>query len=418
MNPLYNAGIALYGAGVAVASLRSAKVAEMRRGQRETLRTLADERRRVAPDGYDLWMHVASLGEFEQGRPLLERLRAERPGTRVLLTFFSPSGYRVRRNYAGADTVAYLPLDTQANARAFMDAAAPRSAIFVKYEFWGNYLEQLRLRGIPTYLISAIFRPGQRFFRRGAGMFRNMLAAFTHMYVQDAASQRLLGSIGYDNVTVAGDTRFDRVTDILRAARPLPLIEQFCSRPGLTFIAGSSWGPDEDVYMPWLNANPAVRAIVAPHEFDDVRLQHLLQRLGSGARLLSQIEAEGSVPADCRAIVVDSFGLLSSIYRYGDIAYIGGGFGTGIHNINEAAVYGIPVVFGPRHAKFKEAADLIACGGAFETDGRASFEGLMQTLADADARTRAGKAAGAYISRNIGATDRIFNDIYNNPKNL
>ena len=412
MNPLYNAGIVLYDAAIALASTRSAKVAHMRAGRRRTLDSLEATRRRVAPDGFDVWMHAASLGEFEQGRPVIERIRREYPDMKILLTFFSPSGYEVRHDYPLADAVEYLPSDSPSAVRRFLDAAAPRRAIFIKYEFWGNYLGELHRRGIPTYIISSIFRPAQRFFRAGGGMFRDMLRCFTHIFVQDDDSRRLLGAIGLTNVTVAGDTRFDRVTDILRSARTVPEVEAWTAGAPFTFIAGSSWEPDEDVYIPWLEAHPGVRAIVAAHEFDAARLEALRRRL-SPACLLSEAVAAGGVPQSCRAVIIDSFGQLSSLYRLADMAYVGGGFGTSIHNINEAAVYGIPVVFGPRHHKFKEAADLIAAGGGLCIDGRDSFAALASRfLDDPDARRAAGKAAGDYISRNIGASDIVFDHIF------
>jgi len=412
MNPLYNAGIALYDLGIALASVRSAKVAHMRAGRRRTLDTLAATRAAVAPDGFDVWIHAASLGEFEQGRPVIERIRRECPDMKILLTFFSPSGYEVRHDYPLADAVEYLPADSPAKVRRFLDAAAPRRAIFIKYEFWGNYLGELRRRGIPTYIISSIFRPAQRFFRAGGGMFRDMLRCFTHIFVQDEDSRRLLAAVGINGVTVAGDTRFDRVTDILRAARPVPELEAWTSGAPFTFIAGSSWEPDEDVYVPWLDAHPGVRAIVAPHEFDAARLEALRRRLGP-ACLLSEAKAAGAVPAGCRAVIIDSFGLLSSVYRLADMAYVGGGFGAGIHNINEAAVYGIPVLFGPRHHKFKEAADLIAAGGAFEIADRSSFATAASRLHDDQAaRAAAGAAAGDYIRRSTGASDIIFDYIF------
>ncbi|MDE6287920.1 MAG: 3-deoxy-D-manno-octulosonic acid transferase, partial [Muribaculaceae bacterium] len=400
MNPLYNAGIALFKGALSLAALRSPKIKEMRRGQRETLGDLEATRHRVAPEGFDLWFHAASLGEFEQGRPLMERLKREHPDLKILLTFFSPSGYRVRHNYPGADAVFYLPLDTPAEVRAFLDAAAPRRAFFIKYEFWGNYLAELRRRGIPTYIISAIFRPGQRFFRRGGGVFRRMLTCFDHLYVQDENSRRLLASIGIDKVTVAGDTRFDRVTDIRKAARELPApLATFIAGSHFTIVAGSSWEPDEDILFPWLEKHPEARLVIAPHEFDERRLARMLERLGKNARLLSQLKTPEDLPADCRAVIVDSFGLLSSLYRVASVAIIGGGFGSGIHNINEAAVYGIPVIFGPRHEKFKEASDLITAGGAFEVKDAASLAAVLDLLAaDPHARDKAGRAAGDYIA--------------------
>ncbi len=416
MNPLYNAGIALFKGALSLASVRSPKIKEMLRGQRETLKELEATRRRVAPEGFDLWFHAASLGEFEQGRPLMERLKREHPELKILLTFFSPSGYRVRHNYSGADAVYYLPVDTPGQVRAFLDAAAPRRAFFIKYEFWGNYLGELHRRGIPTYIISAIFRPGQRFFRRGGGTFRKMLRCFDRLYVQDENSRKLLASVGIDKVTVAGDTRFDRVTDIRKAARELPApLATFIAGSPFTIVAGSSWEPDEDILIPWLKQHSEARLVIAPHEFDDRRLARLLERIGGNARLLSQLKTGKDVPADCRAIVVDSFGLLSSLYRVASVAIVGGGFGAGIHNINEAAVYGVPVIFGPRHGKFKEASDLIAAGGAFEVHEAGELAKVLDKLSeDPEARKKAGDAAGDYIKRSIGATDIIYNDLFNN----
>ncbi len=413
MNLLYNTGIYLYKAAAAVASWRSPKIREMLQGEQDTLSTLGQTRMEVAPDGYDVWIHVASLGEFEQGRPLMERLRRERPELKILLTFFSPSGYRVRHDYDKVDTVAYLPIDTPSAARKFIDAARPKMAIFVKYEFWGNYLETLSKNAIPTYIISAIFRPGQIFFRPFGGMFRKMLRTFKHLYVQDDRSKELLASIGIENVTVAGDTRFDRVTDIQRTIRQLPIIERFVAGSPFTLVVGSSWAPDEDIIIPWTTANNDVRLIIAPHEFNENRLENLTRRLGPGTARLSQISAPEDLSPACRAVIVDSFGLLSSIYRYAHTAYIGGGFGAGIHNINEAAVYGIPVVFGPRHSKFKEASDLIECGGGFEVTNRGSLATILSSLkTDHVKRINAGEAAGNYIKTHIGATDKIYADLF------
>ena len=381
MTPLYNAGIHLYRAAARIAAMRSRKVATMIGGQRETLERLRAERKRIAPEGYDLWVHAASLGEFEQGRPLMERFRREHPEARILLSFFSPSGYEVRKNYPVADTIVYLPFDTPSAARAFIEAAAPKCAVFVKYEFWGNYITRLRKLGIPVYIISAIFRPGQIFFRPWGGDFRRILRSYDRLFVQDDNSGRLLHGIGIDNVTVAGDTRFDRVTDIMAARKELPEVEAFCEGSPFTLVIGSSWQPDEDVYIDWLHAHPEVKTI--------------------------------SDPAPVRYLIVDSFGLLSSLYRFADVAIIGGGFGAGIHNLNEAAVYGIPVLFGPRHGKFKEASDLIAKGGGFEMADAPSGRAILDSLlADKEMRSRAGQAAGDYIRASIGATDKIYNAIF------
>lgn len=413
MTPLYDIGIRLYGTAIALASIGHTKARKIIKGRRQTERYL---RSHVASKrGPWVWIHAASLGEFEQGRPLIERIKAEQPETKILLTFFSPSGYEVRRDYRLADAVCYLPLDTRAHAARFLDIVKPSKAIFVKYEFWGNFLGELHRRGIPTYIISAIFRPTQIFFRRYGSAMRHILSCFTRLYVQDEASRKLLGGIGIDNVTVAGDTRFDRVTSIMRSAVDLPLIDRFNSNADITLIAGSSWPADEDILIDWLARHKEVKAIFAPHEFDRARLHALEARLSAlgDTRCLSEINEAGRDPATLHYIIVDSFGLLAALYRKGTIAYIGGGLGAGIHNLNEAAAYGIPVVFGPRHEKFKEAADLIKAGGGFDFDDAAAFDTVMTRLvADKELRRRAGAAAGKYIADSIGATDRIFNDIF------
>lgn len=400
---------------LAVASTGNSKIRTMLQGRRHTLDTLAETRRLVAPAGFDYWFHAASLGEFEQGRHLIERIRREHPDVSILLSFFSPSGYKVRCNYSEVDAVCYLPADTPAAVRAFLDAAQPRCAIIIKYEFWNNLLGELQRREIPTYSISSIFRPGQRFFRSWGEPFRRALRCFTHLYVQDENSRDLLASIGITNVTVAGDTRFDRVTDIRRDAKPLPaVVEALVADCPFTLVVGSSWQPDEDIIFPWWHANPDCRLIVAPHEFGPHRLERMLHDLGKGAYLLSQI-ADKPLPADCRAIIVDCFGLLSSLYRIASVAYIGGGFGAGIHNINEAAVYGIPVIYGPNNHKFKEARDLANAGGGFEIAGSDDFIITLDRLhRDPQFRSHAGSIAGDYIARNIGASDIIYNDLFPN----
>ena len=285
MNILYNMGIALYGVAARIAATRSDKVRKMITGQKATLGYLHDV---IDSSSTYIWIHVSSLGEFEQGRPLIEMIKRENPSRKILLTFFSPSGYEVRKNYEGVDAVCYLPFDTPGNARSFLDAVKLDMAIFVKYEFWGNYLQELSRKNIPTYLISSIFRAKQPFFKWWGGMFRGMLKCFKHIYVQDEASQQLLAGIGVENVTIAGDTRFDRVTDIMRTTTNLPLIERFKSGARHTIIVGSSWGADEDMYAQWVNAHD-VKVIIAPHQFDQARLQSMLQRFDN-SMLLSEYE--------------------------------------------------------------------------------------------------------------------------------
>lgn len=421
MNPLYNTGIRLYAAGAKIASWRSVKVHKMLRGQSRTLATL---RRRLGNRPGCIWFHASSLGEFEQGRPMIERLRREHPDKPILLSFFSPSGFEVKKNYPFADAVVYLPFDTPHRVKKFLDTARPSMAIFIKYEFWGNYLQELRRRGIPTYIISSIFRPGQRFFRSVGGMFRKMLRCFDHIYVQDERSRRLLKLIGVENVTVAGDTRFDRVTDVMRTTVDIPGFPEFGSNARLRFIAGSSWEADEDIYVSWLNSHLDVAFIIAPHEFNETRLEALRNRFNCPVALLSEWTREikranlpaGQLPEhlkQVRGLIIDSFGKLSSLYRYADLAYIGGGFGAGIHNLNEAAVYGIPVIFGPNHSKFKEATDLIECGGGFSIASVADFYETIDALTATRAQLeQAGAAAGQYIRENLGATDRIYADLF------
>lgn len=416
MNPLYNTGLQLYRLGARIAASRSDKIRKMVDGQSRVFSYLSQ---RVRPGERWIWIHAASLGEFEQGRPLIEMIKEREPSVKILLTFFSPSGYEVRKDYDKADAVCYLPFDTASLSRRFLDVVNPTMAIFIKYEFWGNYLTELRRRQVPVYLVSAIFRPGQSFFKWWGGWFRQMLRCFTRIYVQDRQSVDLLSSIGVQNVTITGDTRLDRVSDVKNQPLKVPSLAAFVADAPMTLVVGSSWEPDEDIYFPWFNSHPEVKAIIAPHEFDDARLARLMERVDGRAVLLSQwserMARGGDVAdfADVRAVIVDCFGQLSSLYRLGDIAYVGGGFGKSIHNINEAAVYGIPVVFGPRHAKFKEATDLLRCGGAFSaSDGTAMTAILDRLLSDPKARDAAGKAAGDYIASHIGATATIYDDLF------
>lgn len=422
MNPLYNFGIHVYSSLAHLVSWRTPKVSRMLSGQRETLSRLKAFRESLAPGGFDIWFHVASLGEFEQARPLIGRLLEECPGKSILVSFFSPSGYEVRHSFDPRVAVVYLPFDTPSNVRSFLDAAAPKMTVFVKYEFWGNYLTELQRRGIPTYIISAIFRPTQIFFRPWGGTFRRMLRCFDRLYVQDERSRQLLGGIGVTNVTVAGDTRFDRVVSVVSARKPLPELEAFAADApagATTFVMGSSWPADEDIYIPFLLADSRRRAIIAPHEFDADRLAALAARFPAGeAMLLSEyrrITGSGhrTDTGGVRIIIVDCFGLLSSIYRFADVAYVGGGFGAGIHNINEAAAYGVPVIFGPRHGKFKEASDLIECGGGFCVRSRDGFGAIAGRLVSRPCDLHAaGDAAGSYIRSHTGASDIIFNNLF------
>lgn len=414
MNWLYNTAINLYACGAKIAAIKSRKISQMIQGQKETLEKLPS----LFKDGDNpIWIHAASLGEFEQGRTLIEQVKEKFPEKKILLTFFSPSGYEVRKNYDKVDAVAYLPFDKPENAAKFVECVKPSMAIFVKYEFWGNYIQTLRKHNIPVYIISAIFRPKQIFFRPGGGFMRDILRCYKHLFVQDQASAELLASIGIENVTVAGDTRFDRVTQIVSSPTPIAGIERLCGGKGVDIIFGSSWHADEIHYTAWLNSNPDVTFIIAPHEFNDHRLNLLKSSIKQGKILfLSEYEkiftTTGKAP-EVRGLIIDSFGKLSTIYRYGKIAYIGGGFGAGIHNINEAAVYGMPIVFGPKYSKFKEAKDLISLGGAFSVSSTSETAKTLTLLTtDHKHRTDAAEIARAYIKRNLGATNIIFKHIF------
>ena len=403
MDPLYNIGVSAYRLAVKVASVRNRKARLMLKGQSQTMNKLREQ---LDPAGGYIWIHAASLGEFEQGRPIIEYIKRVNPQARILLTFFSPSGYEVRKNYPLADVVCYMPFDLPRNVKKFLDLVKPTMAIFVKYEFWGNYLKSLKRRGVPTYIVSAIFRPGQIFFRPWGNMFRSMLKCYTTIFVQDEASRELLAGININNVVVAGDTRFDRVAHVKENAKEFPIVERFVSGATRTVVMGSSWPQDEQLMIPYFNEHPGMKLIIAPHEFDRERLHVIVSSVKRPVGFYSQVTPDEAAKLDC--LVIDSFGILSSLYRYGQLAYVGGGFGVGIHNINEAAVYGIPVVFGPHHSKFREAGDLIACGGGFDVNNAEQFEQVMDRLLGNEAHlTQAGKVAGEYITSHLGATQRI-----------
>ena len=407
MDFLYNLGISGYKTAVRLASVKNRKARLLLDGQARTFDYL---RERLDPAGGYIWIHVSSLGEFEQGHPLIELIRRERPEARLLLTFFSPSGYEVRKNYDQVDAVCYLPFDLPGNVRQFLDLVKPSMAIFVKYEFWGNYLRELHRREVPTFSVSAIFRPGQVFFKPWGGKMRKMLDCFTTLFVQNEESRKLLQGIGIEQVKVCGDTRFDRVAHVREQAKQFPVIEEFVSNARMTAVLGSSWEPDEDLMIPYFNAHPGMKLIIAPHEFDRERLLTLMSRIERPCGLYSQTQADAASQLDC--IIIDTFGMLSSLYRYGQLAMVGGGFGSGIHNINEAAVYGIPVVFGPNYGKFSEANDLIACGGSFTVSNADEFTAVMdQLLSDPDQLHRSGTIAEQYIQSHLGATQLIYNQI-------
>ena len=400
---IYNLAMYLLELGVKLAALFSDKPAKMVKGHRDAYDLLKSK---IDRNSRYIWFHAASLGEFEQGRPLIERIRKEYPQYKILQTFFSPSGYEVRKNYDGADIVCYLPIDTPSNVKKFIDLVNPCMVFFVKYEFWQNYLNALSKRGVPVYSVSSIFRPGQIFFRWYGKSYQQVLKTFAHLFVQNEESKQLLAEIGVKNTTVVGDTRFDRVLDICAAAKQLPLVQKF-KGDALTFVAGSSWGPDEDIFIKYFNAHPEMKLIIAPHVVNDSHLKEIMSKLNRPCIRYTQATEENVQQADC--LIIDCYGLLSSIYRYGEISYIGGGFGVGIHNVLEAAVYGIPVIFGPNNKKFREAQHLLANKGGFEINGYEDFEALMDKFLTDEAYLQAsGQAAGDYVKNNSGAMEKIM----------
>ncbi len=408
MSGIYNFGLNCYWQLIRLAALRNTKARKLKEGQKTIFEYLD---KTIVPGEKYVWFHASSLGEFEQGRPLIEALKQQHPEQKIIVTFFSPSGYEVRKNYDRADAVCYLPFDRPVLVKRFLEKVNPSVAIFIKYEFWANYLNELSRRKIPTYIISAIFRKSQLFFKPYGSKYRDLLHCFNRLFVQDENSKSLLASIGIDRTTVCGDTRLDRVLNIAKQAKTLPLVESFVQNTGYTLVAGSSWQKDEDIFINYFNCHPEMKLIIAPHVIDEDHLKEIESKLKRPFIRYSQADTTQLSTSDC--LIIDGFGLLSSIYRYGQVAYIGGGFGAGIHNVPEAAVYGMPVIFGPNYRKFKEAHDLIACGGAFSISDANEFESIMdKLLTEKDFLQKASEVSEKYISRNCGATDVILKDIF------
>ncbi len=400
---MYNFVIYIYLFAVKLVSLFNPKVKLMVKGHSEVFDILKSK---IEKDKKYIWFHAASLGEFEQGRPLMERIRRQYPEYKILLTFFSPSGYEVRKNYQGADVICYLPFDTPRNARRFVKLANPCMAFFIKYEFWQNYLKNLQKHHVPTYSVSSIFRKNQVFFRWYGGKYFKVLTRFTHLFVQNEISKELLASLNIRNVDVVGDTRFDRVIEIFEQAKQLPLVEQF-KKNSMVMVAGSSWQPDEDIFIRYFNEHPEMKLIIAPHVIGESHLTEIIGKLKRPYVRYTQATPENVEQADC--LIIDCFGLLSSIYRYGEIAYVGGGFGVGIHNVLEAAVYGIPVLFGPNNQRFQEARQLLETKGCFEIHNYEEFKEKMDRLmTDAPYLEKCGKLSGDYVKQHAGASDKVM----------
>ncbi len=405
---LYNIGLVLYGWIIRLAATRHAKARLWIDGRKDLFRRMAES---IDPSARIVWIHVASLGEFEQGRPIIERIRKQYPDRKILVTFFSPSGYEIRKGYKGADYIFYLPLDTPGNARRFLDIVRPEAAIFVKYEFWLNLLSELRRRKVHTYIVSAIFRRNSIFFRFYGGLWRQALEAFDTLFVQNDESKRLLAELGFDNVIVAGDTRFDRVAEIARAARQIDIVERFRG-DGRLFVAGSTWGPDEELLVRLMNDNPGVKFVVAPHEMEEERIVRLMERTRGGALRYTQCTPRTSY-ASKQLLVLDTVGLLSSVYGYASWSYIGGGFGVGIHNTLEAATFGLPIAFGPNYLKFKEAKDLVTLGAARSVADYEALGAWFTPLRDNEEfLQKTSRIAKDYTTRHQGATDIIVGTIF------
>ncbi|MGL5317836.1 MAG: 3-deoxy-D-manno-octulosonic acid transferase [Bacteroidales bacterium] len=404
---IYDLVINLLPSGIKLLACFKEKEKNLALGQKNVFSYLKEH---IDPNANYIWFHASSLGEFEQGRPMIEKIKREHPEYSIILTFFSPSGYEVRKNYPLADLICYLPFDTKKNVEQFLELVKPKKAIFIKYEFWLNYLKGLNERKIPTYIISAIFRPDQLFFKSHGSWYRKMLRYFDHIYLQDDNSKQLLSSIGYTNTTVCGDTRFDRVIEIQQQAKEIPLVELF-SKDQKVMVAGSSWPKDEEVFVPYFNTNKEIKLIIAPHEIHEPHLKEIESRLKRPYLRFSQATPENIQSADC--LIMDCFGMLSSVYRYGDVAYIGGGFGVGIHNILEAAVYGMPVIWGPNFAKFREAKGLISAGGGFSIQSSAEFnEKCDRLFSDKDYLSSISKKSFDFVADHSGATDKIYSDLF------
>ena len=414
---IYNIVIYFVLWGIAIASLFNEKVRKMWRGEREAFKIL---KQKVDPNAKYIWFHAASLGEFEQGRPLMERIRKDYPQYKILLTFYSPSGYEVRKNYEGADIICYMPVDTRLNAIRFLRLVRPVMAFFIKYEFWSNFLHILKHRNIPTYSVSSILREDQVFFKWYGRSYAGVLKCFTRFFVQNEESKRLLEGIGITAVDVVGDTRFDRVLQIKEAAKHLPICEAF--RTGVAssqsadvphhdfkvFVAGSSWPPDENIFIPFFNEHKDWRLLIAPHVIAEEHLKLILSLI-KDKKVVRYTQTTPEEAAEADVLIIDCFGLLSSMYNYGDVAYIGGGFGVGIHNTLEAAVWNMPVIFGPNNKKFQEAQGLLKSGGGFEINTYEDFSGLMSSLMnDETFLKQAGDKAGAFVAHLAGATDKVL----------
>lgn len=409
MKLLYTFSVYIIKAVLPLVALFSKKIRLFVNGRKTVWDTLIEK---LDKQARYVWLHAASLGEFEQGLPVAKALRAQ--GYKVLITFFSPSGYEVRKHTPDADIVVYLPLDTPANAHRFVQLVQPVMAIFVKYEFWVHYLAELKKAQVPTYLLSGIFRKNQIFFKPYGGLMRSALRCFTHFFVQNELSAQLLNSLGFTNVTVSGDTRFDRVAEILERDNHLDFVQQFKGN-SLCVVFGSSWPADEDIYLQYINTcKENVKFIIAPHNINPVEiavLKNNKQKLDCSVALFSDKDSLNL--ADYEVLIIDTIGILTKVYSYADIAYVGGGMGTtGLHNVLEPAVFGIPVIIGKNYDKFNEAKELVALGGVSSVNSKETFAKVMNSLINSeDERNNIGRINQQYIANKQGATKSFLNKV-------
>ncbi|WP_297085661.1 glycosyltransferase N-terminal domain-containing protein [uncultured Draconibacterium sp.] len=410
MSILYNLGIFFYGAAIRVAALFNQKAGLFVKGRKNWKKKL---KKAIDREASYVWFHCASLGEFEQGRPVLEAIKNQYPKYKIILTFFSPSGYEIRKNYEAADIILYLPMDSPKNAKEFIRLTQPEKAFFVKYEFWYNYISQLKAQQVPLYIISAIFRENQHFFKPTpwGKWYKKMLNNFQHIFIQNESSAQLLQNAGINHFTISGDTRFDRVAQIAKGAKKFEIVEKFKGET-VTLIAGSTWKPDEELLAAFINNSNNIKFIIAPHEVTSANINRIQQLLKKPAICFSQ-----AIISDINAydvLIIDSIGKLSSLYQYGNVAYIGGGFGVGIHNILEAATFKLPVLFGPNYLKFKEAVDLVDKKGAFPVNNYSELKAaLTKLLNENENLQKASEICKNYVEKNVGSTKLIINKVFN-----
>lgn len=403
----YNLSIRLYVLLIRIAAFFNPKAKQWVVGRKNVFTKLQEA---IRGEEDIIWFHSASLGEFEQGRPVIESFKEKCPNSKILLTFFSPSGYEVRKNYEGADYIFYLPPDFAGNAKRFMDIVNPKMAFFIKYEFWHHYLKELKKRNVPTYIFSTIFRPDQLFFKGYGSFHRRMLSAFTHLFVQNQESVDLLNGIGLSNVTLTGDTRFDRVYTIATGSKTLPKVEGFAQGKEV-LIAGSTWPKDEENIIKYLNETKnSYKYIIAAHEVDEDHINNITSKIQKTWVRYTKATKEEIDAAE--VLVIDCIGVLSSLYRYGTVSYIGGGFGRGIHNTLEAATFGLPVIFGPNYHKFQEAKDLIEIGASKSYENYSELKNLLDIFYEnSEKRNYSGLQSKNYVDRMRGASDKILSEI-------